>query len=384
MERLLELCCSIGGMRFAAVARVDDAHWIACSTVDRLGFGLEPGDELPLDTTLCHEVVGADAEILIDDVESDPHYAMHPCPARYGFRSYVSVPIRLADGTLFGTLCALDPIPSTVRGGGVPELFRLFADLIASYLDADLKLERSESALADERERSRLREELIAVLGHDLRNPLASIDANAQLIDALADDEGTREPANTIMRSVHRMAELIANLLDYARGRLGDGLELERRSSDGLDAQLRQVIDELRIAHPSRHIVTRVDIDDTFVCDPDRVAQLLSNLVGNALLHGSADQPIEIEAVSDAEAFRLSVSNGGDPIPESIRAQLFQPFRRATPSDADHGALGGLGLGLHIAHEIALAHRGTLSVESDDWRTRFVFRMPLAAARVTA
>lgn len=380
IERILDVCCRVGGMRFAAVARVGERRWVACSVADRLEFGLRPGGELELETTLCHEVVGNDTEIFIDDAASDARYADHPCPRHYGFRSYVSVPIRLSDGTPFGTLCALDPEPSRVRERGVPELFRLFADLIASRVESDLRVERSETALADERERSRLHEELIAVLGHDLRNPLASIDANAQLIDAIATDESTREPANTILRSVHRMAELIANLLDFARGRLGDGLELERRASDGLDDQLLQVIDELRVAHPDHRIDTRIDVDDAFLCDPDRVAQLLSNLVGNALLHGSAEQPIEIDARSDAESFRLSVSNGGEPIPEPVRAQLFQPFRRSNGVDSDRGALAGLGLGLHIAHEIALAHGGTLSVDSDERRTRFLFSMPIESA----
>lgn len=286
------------------------------------------------------------------------------------------MPIRLADGGTFGTLCALDPDPKRLEAAGARELFRLFADLIATHLETDRRLRTSETALAGEIERSRLREELIAVLGHDLRNPLASIDANAQLIDVLADDESTREPANTIMRSVHRMAELIANLLDFARGRLGDGLELDRRSSDGLADQLHQVIEELRITHPSRSIDTRIEIVQRFVCDPDRIAQLLSNLVGNALLHGAPEQPVEIEVSSGGGEFRLSVANGGKPIPESVRAQLFQPFRRPNGPGTDHGALGGLGLGLHIAREIALAHGGTLSVESDDRRTRFVLLMP--------
>lgn len=371
---ILDACCRITGMGFAAVARVTPGRWIACGVRDDIGFGLAPGGELPIETTLCRDVIGANAEIVIENAADHPVYSGHPSPTRYGFRSYISVPIRMPDGRLFGTLCAIDPSPRTFERTGMLDPIRLFADLIAMHLDAEERLERSERALSDERGMGRLREEFIAVLGHDLRNPLASIDANAELIEAITDDPNVRRATTPILKSVRRMVEMVSNLLDLTRGRLGGGIELDVRSVDRLGVTLAAVIQELAVAHPDRRIEIRLAIDRPIECDPDRISQLLSNLVGNAVVHGSAECPVEVEALVEGKELRLSVANGGEPIPDEIRDHLFQPFRRA----GSHGReQGGLGLGLHIAHQIALAHKAELSVESDRRQTVFTLRMPI-------
>jgi sigma-B regulation protein RsbU (phosphoserine phosphatase) len=108
-------------------------------------------------------------------------------------------------------------------------------------------------------------------------------------------------------------------------------------------------------------------------CDRHRIAQLLSNLLANALAHGAADQPVDVSAWSDAKVFEVRVSNGGEPISDAAMANLFEPFQRSE-SDVTRP---GLGLGLFIAKEIALAHAGTLTVESTADRTSFIFRMPV-------
>jgi sigma-B regulation protein RsbU (phosphoserine phosphatase) len=104
-----------------------------------------------------------------------------------------------------------------------------------------------------------------------------------------------------------------------------------------------------------------------------RIGQLASNLLGNALTHGERDQPIAIRAVAEGGEFILWVANAGDPIPPATMERLFQPFYRGEVRHSQNG----LGLGLHIASEIAKAHRGTLTVESSEKETRFTFRMPL-------
>src|SRR3712207_6516384 len=164
----------------------------------------------------------------------------------YGFQSYISVPIRRPSGEFFGTLCSIDPRPARVSRPEVVSMFKLFAELIAFHLDALERLETSEAALLSERQGTELREQFIAVLGHDLRNPLAAIQAAARLLRNEPLSEKAAFVVNLMQNSVTRMAGLIDNVLDFARGRLGGGLELNRNAALPLEAALEQVVAELR------------------------------------------------------------------------------------------------------------------------------------------
>src|SRR6185437_13338353 len=120
--------------------------------------------------------------VVIDHVAENAAYRAHPTPALYGFQSYISMPIILANGDFFGTLCAIDPNPARVERPEVIGMFRLFAELIAHHLDAGRKLTSARAELLDERQTAEMREMFIAILGHDLRNPLAAISAGIGLI----------------------------------------------------------------------------------------------------------------------------------------------------------------------------------------------------------
>jgi sigma-B regulation protein RsbU (phosphoserine phosphatase) len=136
---------------------------------------------------------------------------------------------------------------------------------------------------------------------------------------------------------------------------------------------LEQVVDELRTASPGRLIETSFEFTDPILCDGKRIGQLVSNLVGNALTHGSHDQPVRVGARAGNDIFELSVANAGNPIPESAMERLFEPFFRGDVRDSRQG----LGLGLHIASQIAQAHGGRIDVTSTPDETRFVFSMPV-------
>jgi signal transduction histidine kinase len=372
VPRILEIVCRSTGMGFAAVARVTEERWVCCAVRDDIEFGLQPGGELKVETTICHEIRQSHRAVVIDHVAEDEVFAGHHTPAMYGFQSYISVPITLADGRIFGTLCAIDPRPARLKNPETIGTFVLFAELIASHLDAFDRLAATEASLLSERQASELREQFIAVLGHDLRNPLASIAAGTRMMAKAASPEEKVEIAGLVQGSINRMSQLIDNVLDFARGRLGGGLTLHRTANEPIDKILDQVIAELRSAHLSRTIRTRFDIREPVCCDGQRIAQLFSNLLGNAIVHGSADQPVDVTASTDNGIFELSVANSGDPIPVEVMKQLFQPFYRG----AIRPAMQGLGLGLFIASEIARAHGGTLTVASSDIETRFIFRMP--------
>jgi hypothetical protein len=367
---ILEVVCRVTGMGFAAVARVTEDRWVACEVLDEIHFGLKPGGELKLETTICHEIRGSGELVVIDHVAEDQHFCRHPTPAMYGFQSYISVPIRRANGEFFGTLCAIDPRPMRLNRPGTVGMFTLFADLIGFHLDAQERLARSEAALLDERQAAELRDQFIAVLGHDLRNPLASIDAGMKLLAKTPLDDKAAGILALVQSSVVRMAGLITNVLDFARGRLGGGLVLDRNSREPLAPVLEHVIAELRAAWPDRTVDARIDIEEPVDCDQARIAQLLSNLLANALTHGAPNKPITVDARTHDGRFELSVANAGNPIPAPVRDRLFQPFFRGSSQTSNQG----LGLGLFISAEIARAHGGTLEVSSSDDETRFTLR----------
>jgi sigma-B regulation protein RsbU (phosphoserine phosphatase) len=229
------------------------------------------------------------------------------------------------------------------------------------------------SGLKDERETSQLREQFIAVLGHDLRNPLASISAGARILLRRTNDEAEIRVLQMMQTTVTRMSGLIDDVLDLARGRLGGGINLSSDANQPLEPVLAQVVDELRMTMPDRVIESDFRIAGPVSCDRSRIGQMVSNLLGNALTHGSPDKPVKITAVTGDGMFELSVANSGEPIPDAVMAHLFQPFFRGQV----RAGLQGLGLGLYIASEIAKAHDGTLAVISTADETRFTFLMPL-------
>jgi signal transduction histidine kinase len=376
VQQILDVVCRITGMGFAAVARVTDTHWTACAVRDEIGFGLPVGGELPLQTTLCDEIRGHRQPVVFDDVESDPTYRDHHTPRTYGLRSYISFPIVRANGEMFGTLCAIDPNPHAVDTVETRATFKLFAELIAFHLDAADRLAASEAALIDADEAAVLRDQFIAVLGHDLRNPLAAIQAGATLLKATPLNDRAKMVVGQMEASAHRMERLIADVLDFARGRLGGGVPLALQAEARVHEVIEQVVDELRAAWPDRTIVSDIAITRPVSCDPDRVAQLLSNLVSNALSHGAPDGEVHVHALCEGEFFELSVTNAGDPIPDHALPHLFKPFAR--PKNDQPQA--GLGLGLYIASQIAHGHAGSLDAESSAERTRFRFVMPVWAA----
>lgn len=371
IPKILEVVCRTTGMGFSAVARVTEDRWIACAVRDEISFGLKPGGELKIKTTICDEIRETHEPVVIDHVAEDMNFCKHPTPKLYGFQSYVSVPILRPDGRFFGTLCAIDPKPALVNTPETIGMFKLFAELIAFHLDAQERLRVSESALLGERETAQLREQFIAVLGHDLRNPLNAVRVGVEILRMMQLDGKAESIRALIEKSAARMTGLVDNLLDFARARLGEGLSLNLADDAGLQTTLEQVIEEVRAVWPGREVTSEFSLSRPVRCDGARVAQMFSNLLANALTHGDPKGPVWVSARSDNDGFVLSVTNLGEPIPHDIAQSLFKPFTRANVQPGRQG----LGLGLYIASEIAHAHGGTLEVESTKDKTRFTFRM---------
>lgn len=202
---ILEVVCRTTGMGFAAVARVTEDRWIACAVRDEIGFGLKPGGELKVETTICNEIRSSGQSVVIDHVAEDESYCRHHTPAMYGFQSYISMPIFYPDGSFFGTLCAIDPQPAKLNRPEIVKMFRLFADLVMLHLQALEGTEQAQDNLRHERDMALRRERFVAMLSHDLRNPLAAIDAGAEVLkrETLSNRGARCAAAGAAQRAAH-------------------------------------------------------------------------------------------------------------------------------------------------------------------------------------
>ena len=303
----------------------------------------------------------------------ETHFA--PQLRMQGAFSEVAVDLACADGQRFPALvnaverCDAQGNPLFIRFTifNASERRRYERSLLAAKSEA-------EQAILAERESAELREQFIAVLGHDLRNPLASIAGGVRLLGKEFPSDRARKILSLMDESVVRAAALIGNVMDFARARLGSGIDLELEPDAPITRVIEQVVAELRSIAGDREIEANVDIREPVAADASRIGQLVSNLLGNALTHGARDQPVQVDAVTRDGMFELSVANQGAPIPPEMMDNLFKPFFRGAVRPTQQG----LGLGLHIAAEIAKVHGGELGVTSDAAETRFTFRMPCA------
>ena len=254
------------------------------------------------------------------------------------------------------------------------------AEAVTARLKAELGLSQSQAeeasartSLMAEKETSKLREQFIAVLGHDLRNPLTALGGGIEILGRSLQDEKAIRLLEMMRGSIARMTELIENVTDFARGRLGTGMALTL-TEEPLQLLLNQVVAELQLTHPDRTIETDINLPGPIKIDRSRIAQLISNLLANALTHGAPNEPVRLHAAIDDRTLDLWIANAGTPISEAAMERLFQPFFRGEVRASQQG----LGLGLYIASEIARAHNGVLTVSSSPDETRFTFRMPLA------
>ena len=244
--------------------------------------------------------------------------------------------------------------------------------------DTERRLAAERAALAERERIQSFQERFLAILGHDLRNPLASLDMGASILRERTIDPAQLRILDRMSSSAQRMSRMIEQILDFTRIRLAGGLQLVRQPMD-LRAALETIVGELSTAYPSRRI--------TLVCpsvsgnwDRDRLEQVFSNLIGNALLHSDPNAPVTIEGRSNEQVVEVDVHNEGPPIPVELQSSLFNPFRRGE-RDSRTSLTAGLGLGLYISQELVQAHHGTLDVHSDAGTgTTFRVSLPVTAA----
>lgn len=247
------------------------------------------------------------------------------------------------------------------------------------------------SALADQAavalEKTRLdetaefRERLIGIVSHDLRNPISAILLGASsLLRREGLDEKATRTALRIQTSAERASRMIRDLLDYTQARLGGGIHVERGPMD-LHAVVRQVVEELEIAHPERTLEVRHEGNAQGEWDVDRLAQVVSNLLSNALHYSPEGTPVSVRTQGGAQEVTLAIHNEGPPIPIAQQANIFQPMQRA--SSDTNSANRSVGLGLYIVKHLVQAHGGSIQVESAETKgTTFTVRLPRRAPSV--
>ncbi len=242
--------------------------------------------------------------------------------------------------------------------------------------EATAARERAEQSERELRLVAEFREMFIGVLGHDLRNPLASIVmAAGTLLQHGHLDDQDKESVGRVLRGSQRMSRMITQLLDLTRARLGGGIPIEPKPTD-LREVCRNIVGEFEST-----IELRAEGDLTGTWDQDRLAEVLSNLVGNAIEYAAPGTAVEVNARSEGAAVVIEVRNQGPPIPPNVLPFIFEPFRRA--QQRKKSAAGNLGLGLYIAQQIVLAHGGTIEAHSAEGTTTFTVRLPRSPA-VTA
>jgi signal transduction histidine kinase len=309
------------------------------------------------------------APVVIDDVSTDATYCDHHTPRMYGFQSYISVPVFRPDGEYFGTLCGFDPLPAKLSTPATLSSLSLFAQLLSLELENERVLVEAREALLRERGIAELREQFIAVLGHDLRNPLGSIMTSAEVLLLQNPNPKSVPVIERLRRSARRMSTLVDDVLDFTRGRMGGGIAVDMHQESALHQVFEQVVAELRDLYPSKKICAELPPIEPIYCDAGRMSQMLSNLLKNALVHGEPDSIVHVAAYIKDQVFTLSVTNTGPTIAPSVIGQLFKPFWRGMPSASDKG----LGLGLFIVSEIARSHGGKIDVVSKNNRTAFIY-----------
>jgi signal transduction histidine kinase len=213
------------------------------------------------------------------------------------------------------------------------------------------------------------------MLGHDMRNPLQTIQITASYLAALNAGAKVSEAAGRLINSGRHMQALLDDLLDFNRTKLGLGINITPRDVD-LSQLFASELDQLRAANPGRRIDLEVHGDTFGSWDSLRLQQLLGNLVRNAIKYGAPGAPVYVGLNGGAEDVVLEVRNSGPIIEPSDLDQIFDPLKRGSDNENKYDAYGSLGLGLYIAREIAKGHGGSIEARSDETETVFAVRLP--------
>jgi signal transduction histidine kinase len=387
---ILDVICQTTGMGFSAVARVTEDRWITCSVKDDINFGLKPGDELQVRTTICNEIRESNTGVVINHVSESPQFSNHHTPAMYGFESYISIPIIRRDGTFFGTLCAIDPKPHILDTPAVRGMFYLFADLISFHLHSiehvNATEKRLEKEVADRTQElkeynkslEKMNKDLQAfayISSHDLQEPLRKIQTISGIIaqtESSRLSEKGKDYFERLKNAAERMQTLINDLLAYSRTSIGEDNLEEYDLQSILDEVIYDVAEELN--------QKKGKIKATQMCVakiiPFQFRQLLYNLIINAIKFSSPDRPLLITIKSyiasghvlkydklspEVNYCHITISDNGIGFDGKYNERIFNLFERLN----DRTQYKGTGIGLAIVQRIIENHHGFITAHGE-------------------
>ena len=393
ISTLLDVVCQTTGMGFAAVARVTQDRWIACCVRDDIQFGLMPGGELEVGTTICGEIRDSHQSVVIDHVRENEAFCKHHTPLMYGFQSYISFPIVRRNGDFFGTLCAIDPRPAQLDNPKITGMFALFTDLISFHLQ-QIELLEQNLHLSDGLEQqvqARTRElqetvydlqrsnenlqQFAYIASHDLQEPLRKIQSFGDLLQTKRGPE-LGEDIDLLARmqqAAKRMSTLVKDLLAYSR--------ISTRQETASPVLLNQVVDgalnTLEIAIYEANAQIEINPLPAVQGDRAQVEQLFQNLLSNALKFRRAGVPPQISisaytiaagelppsvkpARKAAMYNRIDVTDNGIGFDEKYLDRVFQVFQRLHSKNE----FTGTGVGLAICEKVASNHVGAITAIS--------------------
>lgn len=249
-------------------------------------------------------------------------------------------------------------------------------ELVSARKTLELLVAETAQLHAESRDRALLAEQMMGIVSHDLRNPLNTVHVSSTLLKRGVLTDSQLKVVNRIQRSADNASRLIVDLLDFTQAKLGKGISVSMRTMD-LHATIAEAIGDIGGAYP-QHVFTHIRLGEgECFADPNRLAQLLGNLLTNAVTYGAADQPVTVTSRIGDKNFELAVHNAGKAIPEELIHSIFQPMTRGEESN---GGTRSVGLGLFIVSEIAKAHNGRVSVVSSmDAGTTFTAHFPRRA-----
>jgi signal transduction histidine kinase len=377
---LLELVCTITGMGFSAIARVTEDKWIACATRDEIGFGLKPGGELAIKTTICDEIRQNRQLVVFDEAAADPQFCNHHTPKMYGLQSYISVPIVLNDGSFFGTLCAIDPNPREVNNEKTILTFQRFADLIALHIKNIDQLVESNNLLTDtNRKMTNLEDEnrqYQHITNHTLQEPLRKIQVFTDQLARMEDfPEGHKariiaSRINTLAKDFSSMIFELTNFSEIIHSH--EDFELT-----DLNKVLFNVCNKLRLQIADKKAVIKYDALHTIKAIPSQMSRLFYHLINNALKFSKPDIAPLINIWSkDITADHPDIGNhlssqfiyceicfedNGIGMEADELKSVFDIFYRANPAKDTET----LGIGLAQCRKIVLNHKGYITMKSE-------------------
>ncbi|WP_267407567.1 GAF domain-containing protein [Pseudomonas sp. GM_Psu_2] len=364
---LLRVVCDISGLGVATVAEVTEQRWIACAVEDRIAFGLQPGAELDLESTLCNHVRSSHDAVIISDVTQNPTYCDHPAPGLYGWKSYLSVPVFRPNGTFFGTLCAFDPQPAPrLEQRPVIDTLDGFARLLGELLAREEQRREASPGARGDRDLTPLREQLLVLLEEDLQRPLQALAKEASADAA---------QAQRLQAEAQRLAERSAAAADFVRVRLGHGLPLKLTLVEGVNERLTNLLATLQARFPDQTLGSELpELPAAVRLDLPRLLQAMGALLEWVASRNPAGGTLLLRGELDERCYRLAVESRTAVVDPGSLSQVFQPaLTEATPEQPAR-----LELSLYLAQEVARGHGGSLVARQENGRLRFILTLPTA------